>query len=371
MNKKLIVTAMGLVMAGAMGVASADVKLYGQLDVSINYDDPAAGSREVIQTPQGPTLDSGDKDLQMKSNNSAIGVKGSEDLGNGLSAFFKVEYQTDVAGNTESNTGWEGRDQYIGLNQERFGKLTIGTMSTAYKSPGSQIDVAYRTSLQARDLGLQSKLHAGKGENGQGRSINTLRYDTPSWAGFSLMGTYNFDAEKEDGTPGGNDDDTFSIGAQYKGGNFYAAASYIDTQASDPSDTSAGQVLAKYTWNNLEFHGIYEFDKGLITAVRSDGLDDTTFTGGANDDQADIWSVGTSYTIGNNILFADYGSASDSDGSDGINNTLDDVDDYDAFRIGAIHNMSKRTFVYAGYGQNNPDDGTKLKRVSLGVRHNF
>ena len=374
MNKKLIVTAMGLVMAGAMGVASADVKLYGQLDVSVNYDDPAAGSYEIVNTPQGPRLDAGDDDLQMKSNNSAIGVKGAEDLGNGLSAFFKVEYQTDVAGNTEANTGWEGRDQYIGLNQERFGKLTIGTMSTAYKTPGSQIDVAYRTSLQMRDLGLQSKLHAGKGENGQGRSINTLRYDTPSWAGFSLMGTYNFDKRKNDDlnnpTLGENDDDTYSIGAQYKGGNFYAAASYIDTQA-NPNDTGAGQVLAKYTWNNLEFHGIYEFDKGLITAVRSEGLDDATFTGGANDDQADIWSVGTSYTIGNNIIFADYGSASDSDGSDGINNTFDDVDDYDAFRIGAIHKMSQRTFVYAGYGQNNPDDGTKLKRGSIGVRHNF
>ena len=366
MNKKLIVTAMGLVMAGAIGVASADVKLYGQLDLSINYDDPAVGSFQQINTPQGPTIDSGDKDLQMGSNNSAVGIKGSEDLGNGLAAFFKVEYQTDLAGNTEGNSGWTGRDQYIGLNQERFGKLTIGTLSTAYKSPGSQIDVAYRTSLQARDLGLQSRLHAGKGENGQGRTINTLRYDTPSWAGFSLMGTYNFDKFKEDA----NDDDTYSIGAQYKGGNFYAAASWIDTQAS-PDNTGAGQVLAKYTWNNLEFHGIYEFDKGLITAVRSDGLNDPTFTGGANDDQADIWSVGTSYTIGNNIIFADYGSASDSDGSDGINNTFDDVDDYDAFRIGAIHKMSQRTFVYAGYGQNNPDDGTKLKRGTIGVRHNF
>jgi predicted porin len=372
MNKKLIVTAMGLVMAGAMGVASADVKLYGQLDVSVNYDNPASGSFEQIPTPLGPTLDSGDKDLQMKSNNSAIGVKGSEDLGNGLAAFFKVEYQTDIAGNTEGNAGWTGRDQYVGLKMERFGKLTIGTMSTAYKSPGSQIDVAYRTSLQARDLGLQSQLHSGKGENGQGRSINTMRYDTPSWAGFSLMGTYNFDQSKEDpNTPGQNDDDTYSIGAQYKGGNFYAAASYIDTNASTPDDTGAGQVLAKYTWNNLEFHGIYEFDKGLITAVRSDGLDDPTFTGGANDDQANVWSVGTSYTIGNNILFADYGQGDDSDGSDGIANTLDDVDDYKAFRVGAIHKMSKRTFVYAGYGQNDPDDGTKLKRASLGVRHNF
>ena len=75
MNKKFIVTAMGLVLAGGMGFANADVKLYGQLDVSIDATD----------------VDGGEDDVNMGSNRSAIGVKGSEDLGNGMSAFFKVE----------------------------------------------------------------------------------------------------------------------------------------------------------------------------------------------------------------------------------------------------------------------------------------
>jgi len=348
MNKKLIVTAMTLALASAVGVANADVKLYGQVDLSLNRDDPARGA-------------GGDDDINMDSNQSAVGVKGSEDLGNGLSAFFKLEFQTEV----NEADGWTGRDQYVGMEMERFGKLTFGTMSTAYKSPGSKIDVGYRTSLQSRVLGLQSALHRGKGENGQGRSINTIRYDSPSWAGFKLVGTYNFDEAKDDG----NDDDTYSLGAEYKGGNFYAAASYIDTQASDPSDTAAAQFLAKYTWNNLQLHGIYELDKGLITASRSAGLNDAP--GGADDDGADIWSVGAAYTIGNNVLFADYGQGDDSDGVDGTSNTGDDVDDYDVWRLGAMHKMSKRTMVYAGYGNNNADDRDDIKRYTLGVRHAF
>jgi predicted porin len=363
MNKKLIVTAMGLVLAGAMGFANADVKLYGQVDLSVNYDDPARNA-------------GGDDDINMKSNQSAIGVKGSEDLGNGMSAFFKIEYQTDVAsdridaqGNPTEADGWTGRDQYVGMKFERFGKLTFGTTSTAYKTPGGKIDMMYRTSLQSRDIGLQSGLHSGKGENGQGRSTSVIRYDSPSWAGFSLMGTYNLDAAKEDA--GGNDDDTYSVGAQYKGGNFYAAASYIDTQASDPSDTSAAQFLAKYTWNDLEFHGIYELDGGLITAERAGTLNTAGTNGGAEDDGADNWSVGASYTIGNNVILADYGSASDSDGTDGIANTADDVDDYDVWRIGAMHKFSKRTFVYTGYANNNADDRDDIKRFTLGVRHHF
>jgi predicted porin len=363
---------MGLVLAVAGGVASADVSLYGQIDLSINAKDSDFSTNDPILGLGDDVNGLGD-DINMDSNNSAIGVKGSEDLGNGMSAFFKLEYQTEVndAGN------WTGRDQYVGLQFERLGKLTFGTMSTAYKSPGSQIDPFYRTSLQSRVWGLQSQLHSGKGEDGQGRTTNTIRYDTPSWGGFSLMGTYNFDEAKNTG----NDDDTYSVGAQYKGGNFYAAASWIDTQSGDASDTAAAQFLAKYTWNNLEFHGIYELDKGLITASRSfdqfgdGGLNEAP--GGADDDGANVWSVGTSYTIGNNILYGDYGQGDDSDGIDGVNGVNpatgldDDVDDYSVWRIGAIHNLSKRTFLYAGYANNNADDRQDVKRYSLGVRHHF
>jgi len=368
MNKKLSVTAVGLVLACAAGFAGAEVALYGQLDLSVNAKDSDFSDTDPILGLGDDVNGLGD-DINMKSNNSAIGVKGSEDLGNGLSAFFKVEYQTNV--NDSADSGWKGRDQYIGLNQERFGKLTLGTMSTAYKSPGSQIDPFYRTSLQSRVWGLQSALHSGKGENGQGRTINTARYDSPSWAGFSLTGTYNFDQSKDEpATPGQNDDDTYSVGAQYKGGNFYAAASYIDTQA-NPSDTGAAQFLAKYSWNDLEFHGIYELDKGLITAVRSQGLDNTTFTGGADDDGADLWSLGTSYTIGNNLLGVDYGKGGDSNGSDGLNNTNDDLQEYDAWRIAGYHKFSNRTRVYAGYVNQDFDDSGEQDIFSVGMRHNF
>jgi predicted porin len=363
MNSKTGVKVAGLMLVVATGLAAADVRLYGQIDLSLNAKDSDFSANDPI-VGSGDDVNGLGDDINMKSNQSAIGVKGSEDLGNGLSAFFKIEYQTDV--NDSSASSWRGRDQYVGLQLERFGKLTVGTMSTAYKSPGSKIDPFYRTSLQSRVWGLQSRLHSGKGENGQGRSINTIRYDSPSWAGFSLMGTYNFDEEKDDA----NDDDTYSVGAQYKGGNFYAAASYIDTQA-DPSDTAAAQFLARYTWNNLEFHGIYELDKGLITAVRSEGLNAAGFTGGADDDGADLWSVGTSYTLGNNLLGVDYGKGSNSNGSDGIGNTTDDLQEYDAWRIAGYHKFSSRTRVYAGYVNQDFDDSGEQEIFSVGMRHNF
>jgi predicted porin len=370
MNKKLNVAAVGLVLVCAAGLASADVALYGQLDVSLNYKDSDFKDTDSILDLGDDVNGQGD-DINMKSNQSAIGVKGSEDLGNGLNAFFKVEYQTNV--NDSDDNGWKGRDQYIGLNMERFGKMTFGTMSTAYKTPGSKIDPFYRTSLQSRVWGMQSALHSGKGENGEGRTTNTIRYDSPSIWGVSLYGTYEFDQAKDDAN---GDDDTYSLGAQYKGGNFFAFLSYIDTQQ-DPSDTAAAQAGAKYTWNNLEFHGIYELDKGLITAVRSDGLDSGPNFGGAEDDGADLWSVGTSYTIGNNLLGVDYGNGNSSDGSDGVKGLNpvtginDDIHDYDSWRIAGYHKFSNRTRVYAGYVNQDFDHPGKQYIFSMGMRHNF
>ncbi len=383
MNKKLIVTAMSLVMAGAAGLANADVKLYGQLDVSLDWTDSDVaavnGSKLAKKTSQlGPSYED---DINMNSNTSALGVKGSEDLGNGMSAIFKVEWDADLV----NGGSFKGRDQWIGLKMERFGKLTFGTMSTAYKAYGSKIDAFYRTPLQMRAVGLQSNLHSGKGEEGQGRATNTARYDSPSLGGFSAIATYTFDSNKQNGA---EDDDPYSLGIQYKGGNFWAAASYISTQASN--DAEAAQFLVRYNWNNLSFHGIYELDQGLITAQANNGIgQNSNISGGgqlgrsssAKDDGADIWSLGATYTIGNNLIAVDYGQRSDSDGVNGNNdsNTVgavggtayDDIQEATTWRLAAYHKFSNRTRVYAGYANTDYDDKGEDEIFTLGMRHNF
>jgi predicted porin len=364
MNKKLIASAMGVVMAGGMGLANADVKLYGQVDLSTLYTDSDANGYE--------------DDLNMKSTNSNIGVKGEEDLGNGMSAFFKLEYEVDVASDNSSGNAFTGRDQYVGLGFEKFGKLTFGTTSTAYKDVSKQIDPFYMTQLQSRAIGLQSNLHSGKGEEGQGRGTNMARYDSPSWAGFALTATYQFDSNKQNqGVPDCNavesceDDDPYSVGATYKAGNFYANAAYITTQRSD--DNAAAEFGLRYDWNDFSFHGIYEYDDGLITAQRDNGLGGGTGgrAGSANDSGADIYSVGASYTIGNNLLSADWGHGDSSDGKDGVANTADDLEEYDVWRVGAWHSFSKRTRVYAGYSNTDFNDKGSDDRFALGLRHNF
>jgi predicted porin len=345
MNKKLLTTAVGVALAGGMGLATADVKLYGQLDVSYDY---------VNQ-------DEADNLSDLRSNTSAIGVKGSEDLGNGLEAFFKVEYQTDLV-NDSNGDGWTGRDQYLGLGQEVAGKLALGTMSTAYKAQASKIDPFYRTSLQSRTLGLQSRLHAGKGEEGEGRATNTIGYSSPNWGGLGLLGTYTLDSDDTDG----EDDNPWSVGASFSGlGGLYAFVSYVTTNAG--GDDDATQLGVQYALDAFEVHGIYEMDGGLIT-LQQYGLSDAPGNPNAGaGDGADVWSVGGSYTIGNNVIGADYGQGDEVDGPQDATNT----DDYDVWRIVAYHKFSERTRVYTGYANKDPDNGNELKFFSVGARHNF
>lgn len=363
MNKKLIVSAMGLVMAGGMGLANADVQLYGRADVSLLASDSDATGFE--------------DDVNMKSTNSRIGVKGEEDLGNGLSAFFKLEYEVDVANDSSSGNSFTSRDQYVGLGMDNFGTLRFGTASTAYKDPSKGIDFLHNTQLDTRTIGLHSNLHSGKGEEGQGRGTNMVRYDSPSIAGFVLTGTYQFDSNKQDNPPPAcntnpncEDDDPYSLGLTYKGGNLFANASYIDTQGDN--DAAAAQFVLAYQWNDFSVHGIYEMDLGLITAQRNNGLG-TNFArnGSADDDGADIYSVGATYTIGNNIIGVDWGQGDESNGVDGIGGNGDDLEEYDVWRIGAWHSFSKRTGVYAGYSNTDYDKKGEDDRFALGIRHSF
>lgn len=351
MNKKLIATAMGLAMAGGMGLANADVKIGGQIDLSLLATDSDAPGYE--------------DDINMHSQNSAVFIKGEEDLGNGMSAFFHLEYESDMANGGDFGTG---RDQFVGFKFESFGKLAFGTTSTAYKSPGSKIDPFYRTPLQSRDIGLQSNLHSGKGEEGQGRGTNMVRYDSPSLGGLGLTATYQFDSNKGDG----EDDDPYSIGLTYKAGGLYAAASYITTQnETNGNDNSAAQIIAKYGLGDLNLRGIYEFDLGLISAQRSNGFNDSNGgrAGSADNDGADIWSVGVDYTIGNNLVALDYGQGSDSDGKTGA--PADYNEEYAVWRIAAYHSFSKRTRVYAGYANTDYDNKGEDDRFAVGIRHNF
>jgi len=401
MIKKLLPTMIGAALVGAMAPAVADVTVFGHLDTSIDY------------------VDRNDSRTNLNCNTCSIGFKGSEDLGNGLKAIFKIDFQYDM---TERNNGKVSsrsrshsavtevltsrtkvvgditktgttkftrksvvngvsttrdtfdavtnvdghadsiidRDQWLGL-AGNFGQVRFGTISTIYKSHGAMIDPIYRTSVQARGIGLQSGLHMGAGEAGQGRAEDTIRYDSPSWNGLKLGATYTIQTDN-----GGSTDNPWGAGIEYKNGPFLVFADYITSD--NGGDDDAYKLGGKWTFGNYSLYGQYEFDGGLISstgrAINAQGFGD-------KGDGADVWELGGTGTWGNNMLVAAYGQGDKTSGSD-RDEDFDRINNkYDVWELVGVHSLSKRTKIYGGYAAISPDTGSNLDVVTLGMKHLF
>jgi len=376
MTKKLLPTVIGMILAGGVAVAQADVQLMGHIDESINYINGGkytGNDPDLNNTNFSPYVARGDTNTQLVCTTCSVGVKGSEDLGNGLKALFFLDWQFDMNGNGGNNGGLTSRDQYLGLGGN-FGTLKAGTMSTVYKSYGAMLDPVYRTVAQQRDIGMQSLLHSGRGSDGQGRATNTVGYETPNWNGLSAAATTTIRPDSD--TPSHNN--PYSAGVKYENGGILVFGDYVTNNAG--GDDSAYSVGAKWTINNFSLFGQYEFDKGLITdatvqAVTNSNtdLDITTLGVNNNGDGADVWMVGGTYTMGNNLLYAGYGAMTDSAKTTALDGTEYSVGKYESWEAVGIHNFSKRTLAYLGYVGVKPDnnDYDTVAHYTLGVKHTF
>ena len=394
MIKKILPTMIGAALVGGMAPAMADVTVFGHLDTSVDY------------------VDQNDSTTNLNCNTCSLGFKGSEDLGNGLKAIFKVDFQfdmterntgrarstgsgsavtsvtttKDLAGNvtnvdTKSSSFSTGvsdsssitdRDQWLGL-AGNFGQIRIGTISTVYKSHGAMIDPVYRTSAQARDHGLQSRAHSGAGENGQGRAENTFRYDSPSWNGLKVGATYTLQTDTGDST-----DSPYGVGAEYKNGPFLVFVDYITNDRG--GDDDAAKIGGKWTFGNYSLYGQYEYAGGMLSYLNGDQF------GGDKGDGADVWEIGGTGTWGNNTLVVAYGEKDNTSGGVGEEAVADqfgeDFGKTETFEIVGVHSLSKRTAVYGGYINRSFDgyyfnsNGQKKnfsdqEIVTVGMKHKF
>ena len=120
--------------------------------------------------------DQGDVDnWTVNSNASRLGVKGSEDLGNGMKAIF--QYETTYSGTDSSEAFGAARNSYIGL-AGNWGQVRVGRhdtpMKVAFYAAGNDhladsiIDIN-------KTIGFQEV-----------RTNNAIAYISPSFSGFTL-----------------------------------------------------------------------------------------------------------------------------------------------------------------------------------------
>ena len=132
-------------------------KIYGKLNVSIDYDggNGASTSSDLI------------------SNSSRVGMKGDFEINDKLTGIYQLEYQVDVANNSSST--FKTRNSFLGITGN-FGTIRLGTYDTPIKRAGLKADLF-------NDLRGDIK-NITAGEN---RNSSFLGYDSPELTkGLSL-----------------------------------------------------------------------------------------------------------------------------------------------------------------------------------------
>ena len=205
MQKKvfILMLAAGLAAPLAALADTANFSFYGTADVSYDMVNTGDGTT----TANGATAVSGVSKRVVSSNVSRFGFKGSEELGDGLSAIWQVEQQiniddssnscsTTIPATTIPNTGgtvpaatvacssnngiFATRNTFAGLKSASFGTVLFGRHDTPYKISTRKLDVFGDNIADNRAL-LGNKSNLGF----ELRPTNVLAYTSPAFAGVT------------------------------------------------------------------------------------------------------------------------------------------------------------------------------------------
>lgn len=375
MKKTLLAAAL---LAGFAGVAQAEtsVTLYGIIDTGLGYNRISGADDLGI-----PGVRSGSRFGMINGvqNGSRWGLRGSEDLGDGLRAVFQLESGFDSGNGRSAQSGrLFGRQATVGLASDSWGQLDFGRQTN--------IASKYFGSIDPFGAGFgQANIGTGMSASNTQRYDNMVMYQTPSFSGFQFGVGYSFSADdtKSGETSFYTADNTRAIttGLRYVNGPLNVALTYDQLNA-------ANQVRTDATPRSYMVGGSYDFEVvklALAYARTTDGwfagpgVNGNSLASDISGVASNVFSDGfkaNSYMLG---LSAPIGGASSLFGSwqrvDPSNDRLTgDDENMNIYSLGYTYDLSKRTnlYAYGSYATNYAFlDDVKSTAVGVGIRHRF
>jgi predicted porin len=308
--------------AAACGANAQDITTYGRIDLGL-----------VKQSGGRPwAVDRGATNL--------LGFRGSEQLGGGLAATFKLEHRfRGDAGSVERSTVfWQG-ESTVGLASTAWGSLRLGRAATAMNARNWAFEPWYQNgvngSVGAFQLGNFTFSSDGTNDAVVGsanfvRSPNSVFYNSPSLAGFSAA--LSTQVEKDANAKARN----VSVSLNYDQG---PVALMLGGERNTGRDT-AGFVGASYAFGPFKVMGSY-------TKIEYEGAG-----------KESSYVLAGSYTIGSGLLRAGYGR--------------DPELDVSKIGLGYLYGFSRRTSVYLDtWRQMSGSPGDSFNGVAMGISHAF
>ena len=371
MQKKLIV--IGLTAAFALpltAVADSDhFNFYGKVDVSYDLVNTGDGTT----TANGATAVTGVSKSVVSSNVSKFGFKGSEDLGDGLSAIWKIEQQVDI--DAAAKNTFASRNTFAGLKSDSLGSIIFGIHDTPYKKASRKLDAFGDNIGDNRALIGAPKNKASK-LGFELRAKNILMYKSPSFSGIKVaIATVNLQEAKTNDTQ--QDGKITSFAAMYDVAPFFGSIAYeshnLDYVAAGNKE-SATRLGLGYKPGDFSVGMIYEKTKDNFGAGSTNSLGHNALY------------ISGKYKIGNDAVKLAYGKSGD------LGSGTSKVNDSGATQVtvGYDHALGKKTKVYAlytkitngkginygfsqntGAGSTTSGFGTSPSAFSVGMKHSF
>jgi len=317
-----------------------------------------------------------------------LGFRGVEDLGGGLKARFQVETSL-TAGNAAANT-FGSRPTFVGL-EGGFGTILLGRQDTpllkavvpqlaggANNVTGQMMWSSFMPGLGERTAAAGATANTNAADDGLGRLSrettinNAINYITPSINGFQAevqVGQNNAKLNESGNatTFGAKTDDT-GVNVRYAAGPLTLSAAMHDQKA------STNGITARENKNNY-VGATYNLGFATVSLQHINSKSST----GANGVQA-YNNKGTQFGIQAPVTGAINAFASYGTGTRTFGPTVDgEKYKNTAMQMGATYSLSKRTRVYAIYGQQDLKGDTvqttgvtyKQNQYALGVNHSF
>lgn len=286
---------------------------------------------------------------------SSLGVKGSEELTEGLKASFLIEMSPAVDDNSTGAAGMWNRQSYVSLDGG-FGALRIGKQySRAFNNvvgvdPGGATGIAGNASYCV----LLAYSQCIGGSDAPLRQNNSVQYDLPELAAGLKAGVTLVYGEADTVKDTKKSGDGYGINLSYASGPLYAGITYDEVK-----NTGIGLLAAN-----------------TISAAGKNEL--TTMSASYNLGMAKISINNSKMKVGSKSIDNTFGTVSVPFGGNAnvwasISEGKADGTKHDGYQLGLNFALSKRTIIYAQTGQLELKK-TKKVQVSgsaLGIHHSF
>ena len=332
MNKKILAAA--LAASFVTSFAMADVTLYGFMSGSVESVKASGGSATYPSQSR------------VEDENSRIGFKGNEDLGNGTQTIWQIENSLKNFANGGTNDKGQAatlatRNTFVGLSNSSYGTVVAGYYDSAYKRLTT---TNIGTNIMA-DTTADTNAANAVVTRGDARLANSVHYLSPVWNGLQAAASWGAD-ETYVGS-GSQQHDSFAVNYTY---NALLVAAGYDHQGSTSVTFSSGVpsygkhvVGADTQFSKLA--ASYKFETGTFLAGQFEHAEYGQV--GASNMTQDDWTIAVSQMIGDRAsIKLSYNKLEDLKNAATPGN-------YDAKQwvLGGSYALSKTTLLQAYYTQ--------------------